>query len=287
MRIVVFPGDKRQNYLAGELEKKKQEVILLSAQKADVIGNSGKNFMRCMEEVVEQADVLVLPTPSFTQDGKIRNAKEGDWELDFEAFLEKVSVGQCVFGSVIGKERMEALRQKGVKVYDMMTSEEVALRNAVATAEGAICEAICSGAENLQDAKCLVIGFGRCGSVLAHKLKGLCKEVAVLARRSEVRTQAKSLGFESFSMETEFMSGYQYIFNTVPAGVLLEKQLKKIDAGTVIIDLASAPGGVDYEYCKKEGITAKLCSGLPGKYAPKTSGIILADEIERSIGCRE
>ena len=49
-----------------------------------------------------------------------------------------------------------------------------------------------------------------------------------------------------------------------------------------IIDIASAPGGVDYEAAGALGIAAKLCLGLPGKYAPKTAGEILAEEIMKT-----
>jgi len=57
-----------------------------------------------------------------------------------------------------------------------------------------------------------------------------------------------------------------------------------LPASVVIIDIASAPGGCDYTYCKKKGIHAKLCPGLPGQYAPKTSGEILAKAIAIEIG---
>jgi dipicolinate synthase subunit A len=40
----------------------------------------------------------------------------------------------------------------------------------------------------------------------------------------------------------------------------------------VVIDIASAPGGVDFEAAKQLGIAAKLCPGLPGKYSPRSAG---------------
>ena len=51
----------------------------------------------------------------------------------------------------------------------------------------------------------------------------------------------------------------------------------------VIIDIASAPGGIDYEYALNHGINAKLCLGLPGKVAPRASADILVTEIEALI----
>ena len=51
----------------------------------------------------------------------------------------------------------------------------------------------------------------------------------------------------------------------------------------MILDMASAPGGVDYEACKELGISAALLPGLPGKYAPASSAEILAEKIERTL----
>ena len=287
MRIVIFPGDARQDYIARELKKKGHEVMLLPMKREAENAESGKEFMDCLEEMIRLSDAIVLPTPSFLMDGRIRTVKNDDRELQFEDLTKLLSAGQTVFGSVIGEERMCRLRKNGIRVFDLMESEEVALRNAVATAEGAIVEAISLGKGNMHDEKCLVIGFGRCGSVLAHKLKGLCRGVCVMARRESVLTTAKVLGFETMGFDSQELAGYRYVFNTVPANVLFGSRLESLDRGCVIIDLASAPGGVDYTQCAMSDLCAKLCSGLPGKYAPEASGVILAEEIERSFGWKE
>lgn len=287
MRIVVFPGDSRQRYLAKELEKKKYEVVLLPVNVKKQMPVQGKENIQYLGEIIRQAEMIILPTPSLCSDGRIRVAEGCDWKLSGEEFAEMVCPGQTVFGSALGKGWIQELQQRGVCVHDLMESDVVALRNAVATAEGAIAEAIGLGEGNLQDAKCLVIGFGRCGSILAHKLKGLCKSVCVMARRTEVLVEAEALGFQTMAFENAEIGEFEYVFNTVPAKVLNDKQLSDMESGVVIIDLASAPGGVDYDYCAKHNICAKLCSGLPGKYSPKTSGIILAEEIGRCVGWKD
>ena len=280
MKVLVFAGDLRQEYLAKRLEETGYEVKFLP----DKDGTEGKSqeHINKLQAVIEKSDVLVLPTPSFSKDEMIRGSV-----LSFEQLSVFLQEGQMVFGSLIGKERTEILQQKGVKVHDMMASEEVAVRNAVATAEGAIAEAISLTSSNLHDMNALVIGYGRCGCVLAEKLKGLCREVCVTARRKEVRTEAEAMGFRAELLCDCLWERFGIIFNTVPAPVIDRKTLGALKKDCVIIDLASAPGGVDYEACIEAGIHAKLCGGLPGKYAPETSGVILAEEIERSIICRK
>ena len=55
--------------------------------------------------------------------------------------------------------------------------------------------------------------------------------------------------------------------------------MAKIAANALIIDLASAPGGVDFDSARRMGITAIHALSLPGKVAPKTSGEIIKNTI--------
>ena len=52
---------------------------------------------------------------------------------------------------------------------------------------------------------------------------------------------------------------------------------------TLIIDLASKPGGTDFRYAEKRGIKALLAPGLPGIVAPKTAGQILANVLAQLL----
>lgn len=51
----------------------------------------------------------------------------------------------------------------------------------------------------------------------------------------------------------------------------------------VIIDLASRPGGLDYGYCQQNNLNAKLCGGLPARYAPKSAAELLMKIIEANL----
>ena len=56
--------------------------------------------------------------------------------------------------------------------------------------------------------------------------------------------------------------------------------LSRLTKGKIIIELASAPGGVDRECAAHYGIKVIHAPSLPGKYAPKTAAEIIA----RAIG---
>ena len=75
---------------------------------------------------------------------------------------------------------------------------------------------------------------------------------------------------------------YDYIFNTAPTPILNEEFFKNCKNDVFIEDLAT-DSGIDIESAKKLKINADVYSGLPGKYSPKTSGRLIANEIEAQL----
>ncbi len=180
------------------------------------------------------------------------------------------------------KEFILIANEHGFSVYDYMSDSLVAIRNAVATAEGAIAQAICQSPITLQSAKVLLIGFGRCGELLALKCRSLGADVTVCDCQSLALTRACAHGFSTIPT-IKNCKKYNLIFNTAPYLSLTPPILDTLREDATIIDIASAPGGTDFPYCKQKGITAKLCPSLPALYAPKTSGCILAHAIHNRL----
>ena len=103
-----------------------------------------------------------------------------------------------------------------------------------------------------------------------------------MARRPKQRNDAALCGYKVMSFEDVPIYGHilaevDFCFNTVPARVVCEDILSQFHKGSVVIDIASMPGGVDFDYCKEYDIPYKHSLGIPGKLSPRTSGIILAD----------
>jgi dipicolinate synthase subunit A len=103
----------------------------------------------------------------------------------------------------------------------------------------------------------------------------------VAARRKEplARIVAMNLTPIPFDQLSKSLREADVIFNTVPSMVLTGELLKNISPDAVIIDLASAPGGTDFQAANQLGIKAALAPGLPGRVAPRTAGHILATTI--------
>ena len=123
-----------------------------------------------------------------------------------------------------------------------------------------------------------VLGLGRCGWTLARTLKGMGSRVTGVARKPADLARAVEMGLKAvhFSDLEEEIGRAELIFNTVPQPVLDKVMLDRVAKDAVIIDIASIPGGTDFEYAQLLGIKALLAPGLPGIVAPKSAGRILA-----------
>lgn len=81
-------------------------------------------------------------------------------------------------------------------------------------------------------------------------------------------------------MTYEEMDGpYSVIFNTVPAPVLGMRALSRQSEDTVLLELASAPGGIDREAARRWNVPVIDAPSLPGKYSPKASGELIVEAV--------
>lgn len=270
-QFLILGGDSRQLYLARRLEAAGKKTLPYYDTSSPACS------LKC---AMETSDILLCPVP-FTKDGDTVFCASHTGELEIRLFLDGLREGHILFGGGIPpcvRERCAALH---VPCFDFMQMEEVACKNSVATAEGAVAEAIALSPLNLYRHPCLVLGWGRCARTLADRLRGLGAFVTVSARDEKHLAWACCLGCGAIPLESlnSRIGSFDFIFNTVPAMVLDAPLIERVKPEAVVIDLASAPGGVDYEACRRLHIPAKLCLGLPGTYSPASSADILYEAV--------
>jgi dipicolinate synthase subunit A len=176
---------------------------------------------------------------------------------------------------------MELASQTGVLAIDYFVREEMAVLNAIPTAEGAISLAMEELPITLHGARVLVIGYGRTGKILAHRLASLGCDVTVSARKYSDFAWIEAYGYrytDTNGLGSD-LSRYDLIFNTVPALVLNRERLSYLKKDALVIDLASKPGGVDFDAAQELGSNVIWALSLPGKCSPLTSGRIIRDTI--------
>jgi dipicolinate synthase subunit A len=277
INIGIFGGDKRQVYMALEFLQKGYSVY--TYRTAEPIDHENCIKMHTLNELFDKCNLLIGPIP-LTRD-LVSVASTNASELTAPNLANLLTKEHFLIGGIIPSALAGICKDKGIPYYDLMKNEKITILNAIATAEGSILEAIQSSEQNLHGSNCLVLGYGRCAKILAGKLKGLDAKVTVAARSEEALAYAQAAGLQVVFLSDikPLLSSYDFIFNTIPSLVLDKSCLELVKWNVTIIDIASAPGGVDYEYAMQKKLKAKLCLGLPGKVAPKTSADILVNEI--------
>lgn len=194
-----------------------------------------------------------------------------------------LSPGVLYIGGRPGPAVEAAVAAAGGRVYDILTDEAFAAANAWPTAEGAVLRAQQLDRQVVGGRPAVVVGYGRCGRALARLLLGFRCPVTVVARREAARAEAAAEGATAVSFErlAAALEGAELVFNTVPAPVLADGELAALPAGALVIDIASHPGGVDWEAARRRGIRAYLELGLPARFFPATAGRILAERVVR------
>lgn len=287
-QITVIGGDLRLIYLAISLSKQGYPVSVygnhpsfypLSREDSDYFIqhiNSSESFSLA----VKNSDVLILPIPA-TKDGEHITLCKMYESITLSSFLSLLTHKPLVIGGAMKPALTSFFRDHNIPYCDLMKLEPVAISNAIATAEGTILEAIKRSNINLHGSNGLVLGYGRCAKILAQKLKGLDMNVTVAARKPEALAYASAYGMTAITLSAALnnLSSYDYIFNTIPSMILKHDALVSTKPDVTIIDIASAPGGVDFNAAKELERNASLCLALPGIYSPKTSSDILLNSI--------
>ena len=265
-RILAAGGDLRQLRCAAALDD-------MPGFSAEVCGFDRERIpeeLRYLaEDSGEKYSCLLLPVNTSGRDGKV-NYPCSVGNTEAEKLHERLTSDAIIITG--GDKRQTASAFPGHLVISYTEREDFCLRNAVLTAEGAVQLAL----EELDEALCglpvNIIGAGRIGMALCKILTGFGAGVSIWSRSAEGAAKAFSAG----AVLSEPTAAHRLVFNTAPAPVLTAEVLEGLGRGTLLIDLASAPGGTDFEAAEKLGIRALHAPGLPGKTAPVTAGEILA-----------
>lgn len=317
--FAVIGGDGRMTYLSERLAEAGHTVSVLgcgtdcfSAREGTVQPRRREAAVRrcaTLQKATETATALILPLPC-TRDGQtVWCPREPTLTVTLDEIADLLVHRPTLylFGGCLPRGFADRLRAEGcARVMDYYENESLKYRNAYITAEAALMTAMELTDRTLRGTAVAVLGYGRIGSMLARLLAALGAEVTVAARREDVLVCAAAEGYHTLWMSEAadrpvrpdrsdrcdrsdrvndpllpLCVGYPLIFNTIPAPVLKAPVLSRMERGTIILDLASAPFGADPEAVREasaqRGIHYVRAPSLPGSYAPRDTGYIMAD----------
>ena len=233
-----------------------------------------------LEEIVSRCMTIILPLP-VTVDGKTLNAPYSGETLALDDSFAGLMQHKEEYGGRMAKLFATSSLWDTAEAYDYYTREEFAVRNAGVTAEAAVAIAVREYEGSLIGGRCLVAGYGRIGRALASLLRGMGAQVTVSARRPRDMAWIEISGCRAVQTEKlgEGEEPYDVVFNTIPALVFPKRVLSRLKPGCLVIDLASAPGGVDFAAAEKLGIRTVHALSLPGKVSPRAAGEIIKQTI--------
>lgn len=276
--FAVIGGDMRQIFLANSLADDNMSVTAYGF-------DEGTQHLRVkpslsLADAIKNAGIIILPLPALSEAGII-NTPFFSGKIEACELLESMNKNQILLGGKIETSLKTLADIHNVYSVDYFLREELTVLNAIPTAEGGISIALSEMPTTLCGSRCLVTGFGRIGKVLAKMLDGIGAKVCVAARKPEAFAWVDVYGYEKCrTNEIEKRAGsFDVIFNTVPARLFDERTLKNVRSDCLIIDLASKPGGVDFEAAKNLGVKVIWALSLPGRVAPISAGVIIKQTI--------
>lgn len=270
----VIGGDERMKYLAQSIAADGYPVCVCGLEKLGTCRGAAE----CdLPQLAAKSSVILLPLPA-TKDGLFLNAPYAESEIRLDDDFARLFMHKAVCGGMLQRLTASSSLWREIEPEDYYRREELAVGNAIPTAEGAVGIAIREYPGTINGAKCLITGFGRIGKNLAIILRGMGAEVFCAARKKADLMQMRAFGVQPLTYR-EISRRFDLIFNTVPAKVLTSPVLMQQTRDTLIIELASAPGGTDLKRAEELHLHVIDAPSLPGRVAPKTAAEYIKEAV--------
>lgn len=281
-KYTIIGGDLRSIKLANQMVEDGNEVNIYGFQNAGF--DLGMKESDNIDTAIDDSDVVIGPLPC-SNDNETLNAPFHPQKIYINEIFKKMSKNQLFIAGRISEKVIHLAEVYNVYIADLLEREEMAVLNAIPTAEGAIQIAMEETSITLHGANVIVLGFGRIGKILSKMLLGLGANVYVEARKYSDIAWIKSYGYHPVYISELglYLQDIDIIFNTIPSVVLDIEILKKIHRECLIIDLASKPGGVDFEKAGELGLKTIWALSLPGKVAPVTAAKFIKETVYNII----
>lgn len=223
------------------------------------------------------ADTVILPLPLCKGDG-VLNCEEGP--APTTDLFRRLHPGQMILAGQVKPQQRQEAAVCGLTLEDYFLREELTVANAAATAEAAIQVAMEQLDRTLLGMPCLVLGFGRIGKLLSHRLHGLGAQVTATARKPEDLAWIRAFGWRP--LETGALDGklgaFGAVFSTIPSPVLGAPLLAQLPKDCLCVDLASVQG-IDLAAAERLGLPHVWARSLPGRMVPRTAAVVIRDAV--------
>ena len=286
MNISIIGGDLRIIRLAQKYAKEVKNVYTYGLENYFLSYNlieekKYENIKLCnnIKEAVTNCNVVISSMP-FSKDGENINAPFSKTQIKIEDLKNELNKKTFIAGGIPND-----FYDESKKNIDLSQIDELTILNAIPTVEGTIKIAIEEREETIHESNVLICGFGRIGKILCNRFKALGANVYCAARKETDLAWIREKRYFPirYGELCEYADKFDIVINTVPSLIIKEKELDSFSKSVLIIDVASAPGGIDKEYAEKKKIKVITALGIPGKEMPKTAASYIKKIIDEKI----
>ncbi len=263
--FLICGGDLRQIKLADNLAAYGYTVIVYGFNEEVKFGEKVQRINNICE-ALKNIDIVVLPLPCSVDDETVNMPMYRE-KLAITELFKEINKNQIVLAGKVSSKIKKLAGMYNIYIVDYFEREELTVLNAIPTSEGAIQIAMEELPITLHGSNCLVLGFGRIGKLLSKALNGIGAITSVGARKFSDHAWIKGYGYNCIPICElgKKLSSFDVIFNTIPEIILDKEKLLKVRADALIIDLASKPGGVDFETATQLGLKVIWALSLPSE----------------------
>jgi dipicolinate synthase subunit A len=272
MIIAIVGGDAREQEIARQAVAAGATVRCHGFPWPDG-GIDGATLAASAAEAMTGAGCALFPIPGIAADGSLYAPDADRPVVPDAALLSLLSPGAVIILGRADDGLRAAAAKTGVMLSEYEDDTELMLLRGPAIVEGVLAQTIGNTDVTIHEAAAGVVGFGTIGGLLARSLAALGARVHVFARNPVQRAAARTAGCQAHPLDdlTELAPRLSMLFSTVPAPVVTRRELSLLPAGSLVMDIAAPPGGVDLNTARQLGLRAIWARGM-GRRAPVTVG---------------
>ncbi|MCI8310593.1 MAG: NAD(P)-binding domain-containing protein, partial [Clostridia bacterium] len=231
------------------------------------------NIHEMKDNDISKFDIILFPMNGINENMEVKSEK-GNIKLDEDIF-KTLNNDALVFTGLKTPKLLELIPKE--QIISFLDDEEVEEKNNSLTVDGTI--------EDIKDRKndsVCILGYGNLGKELYLRLSHAGINTYVISRPKELIYKDKVKNYYPLSSQniTEVFKICDIVINTIPYNVIPEDA---VSASYVpyILDIASAPYGINQNLVKKYPINYNLYLGIPSKFAPKEAADILLKVLKK------
>lgn len=278
LHIAVLGGDDRYVHVMKQLLKQGANITAVGYP-AELFNDEKITCTTIANVAFETVDALLLPVAGMDENGNIESYDKQETFKLVEKMLHNTPKNCTIFTGTANNWLRNLSKQTSREMIVLFERDDIAIANSIPTAEATLQIAMEETSETIHNTNVLIIGYGRVGKTMAHLFHQVGANVSVAARKDNDLAEIATKTYHAIDMKKlpEQLAAQKIIINTVPAEILGANILEKVAKNSLIIDVASKPGGTDFIKAEQVGIHTIHALGLPGKVAPTTAGNIIGN----------